>query len=102
VGLLIPEEENGLRILTKLRDEMGKDRISAVFEEVIPVGFLGDNSNSLLIYHHIIKLSTNVILVYGDSEILIGLIANLGQFLMKGKVNSRSDIGISRRYFMLD
>jgi hypothetical protein len=41
VGLLIPEEENGLRILTKLRQEMGKDRISAVFEEMIPVGFLG-------------------------------------------------------------
>jgi hypothetical protein len=105
IGLLISEHDNGLWIISDLREEMYKNRVHVAFEKMIPVSFDLQLTKSQSLYQLIIKSSTNVIIIFGDTEFLLFLMINLQQFLMTGKVwvmNSHCDITLIRRHFMLD
>jgi hypothetical protein len=105
VGMLISEDEKGLWIFSELREEMDKNRICIAFENWIPVWSKIDFSKISLYYHQIIKSTTNVIVIYGDIEFLLGLTLSLGEDLITRKVwlmDSPCDIAVRRKYFMLD
>jgi hypothetical protein len=85
-----------------LREEINKNRVCVAFEEVISLYI---QSKVRMNYEQIIKSSTNVINIYGNTEFLIILMMDFQKYLMTGKVcvmSSQSDLEISRTHFMLD
>ncbi|XP_012891903.1 PREDICTED: vomeronasal type-2 receptor 116-like [Dipodomys ordii] len=104
VGLLISQDENGLSILSELREAMDKNRICVAFEHVISGSTVTQVLNIMAIQNQINKSSANVLIIYGSKEYLLDLMAYFGQFLITSKVwllNSQCDLSIGRKYFML-
>ncbi|XP_042549915.1 vomeronasal type-2 receptor 116-like [Dipodomys spectabilis] len=104
VGLLTSEDENGLWVLVKLKEEMVKNRVCIAYELVISSKTISQMFNLMKIYSQINKSSANVLMIYGDNESLLDLMMCYEQILIKGKVclmNSHWDLTTRKKYFML-
>ncbi|XP_012891905.1 PREDICTED: vomeronasal type-2 receptor 116-like [Dipodomys ordii] len=104
VGLLISQEENGLLILSELREAMDKNRICVAFEHMISGSTKTQLFNIMAIQNQINKSSANVVIIYGSKEYLLDIMAYLGHYLIRSKIwllNSQCDLSIGRKYFML-
>ncbi|XP_069858144.1 vomeronasal type-2 receptor 116-like [Dipodomys merriami] len=106
VGLFITEDDYGVWFLSELREEMGKNGICFAFANTITYNAIPNFANDALIYSQIMESSTNVTIIYGDSEFLLSFILKLGDFLITGKVwvmnSPYEDVTLSKRYFLLD
>ncbi|XP_048203456.1 vomeronasal type-2 receptor 116-like [Perognathus longimembris pacificus] len=105
VGLLISEDENGLRILLQLREEMNKHRVCTAFEHMVELDFFQNPVEDLSFHRKIKNSLANVIVVYGDNDFLISLLNGIGRYLTEGKVwiiNSLSTLIFVMRYFLLN
>ncbi|KAM4876393.1 vomeronasal type-2 receptor 116-like [Thomomys bottae] len=100
VGLVISEEESGLRMLPQLREEMSKHRICTAFEHVVALEDSGQHRKLLLkIRNSVVK----VIVIFGNNEFLIITINSMGRYLSLGKVwviNAPSTLIFRKRYFL--
>ncbi|XP_036024916.1 vomeronasal type-2 receptor 116-like [Onychomys torridus] len=105
VGLILPDDHKGTHIVSELRRELESNRICIAFVKMIPGTWtslsnkfwknLGEIQNSL----------ANVIIINGDTYSLQGLMRNIGQLLMTGKVwvlNAQWDYINHADYFLLD
>ncbi|XP_012888981.1 PREDICTED: vomeronasal type-2 receptor 116-like [Dipodomys ordii] len=104
VGLLTSEDENGLLVLVKLKEEMAKNRVCIAYELVISSKTVSQMFKFMTIYSQINKSSANVLVIYGDNESLLDLMICFEQLLIKGKVcimNSQWDLTTRKNYFML-
>ncbi|XP_069858126.1 vomeronasal type-2 receptor 116-like [Dipodomys merriami] len=106
VGLFITEENYGMWFLSEMREEMGKSTVCFAFENMVPYSVLSDLSNDLSMQRQLMDLSTNVIIIYGDSTFLLGFILKFRHFLMTGKVwvmnSPYDDVTIAKRHFLID
>ncbi|KAM4819850.1 vomeronasal type-2 receptor 116-like [Thomomys bottae] len=101
VGLLTLQDENGLRIVPELKEQMANNRLCVAFELTIPNYTL--SFKVMALYNQINNSSANVLIIYGDNESLLNLMMCIEQYLIKGKVcimNSQWDLTTRRTYFM--
>ncbi|CAH7415057.1 Vmn2r126 [Phodopus roborovskii] len=105
VGLLLPDDHRGTNILSDLREKFQSSRVCMAFVEMIPGTW---NSFSNKFWKNLEKIReslANVIIIYGDTDSLQGLMRNLGQQYFTQKVwvmNSQWDATNHAEYFMLD
>ncbi|XP_042549537.1 vomeronasal type-2 receptor 116-like [Dipodomys spectabilis] len=106
VALFITEENYGMWFLSELREEMGKSRVCFAFENMITYNVLSDISDDLSMQRQLMDLSTNVIIIYGDSKFLLSFILKCRHFLITGKVwvlnSPYDDVTIAKRHFLID
>nr|XP_034348769.1 vomeronasal type-2 receptor 116-like isoform X2 [Arvicanthis niloticus] len=100
VGLILPDDNKGNTILSEFREYMDIKGVCTAFVKMIPVTWISyfnkfwENMDE-----------TNVIIIYGDIDSLAGLMRNIGQRLLTGKVwvmNIEPHITFSSDYFMFD
>ncbi|XP_076783527.1 vomeronasal type-2 receptor 116-like [Arvicanthis niloticus] len=105
VGLLLPDDHKGNKLLSDFRDEMEKERICIAFVKMIPATRTSYFNKQWENMDEIQESSTNVIIIYGDIDSLQGLMRNIGQSLLTWKVwimNFEQDVTDHADYFMLD
>ncbi|XP_055450824.1 vomeronasal type-2 receptor 116-like [Psammomys obesus] len=105
VGLILPDDHRGTQILSDLREDMEKNSICIGFLKMIP-GMWNSFSNELWRnLENIQESSANVIVMYGDTVSLQGLMRHIGQLLVTWKVwilNSPWDADHYSDYFMVE
>ncbi|XP_052025797.1 vomeronasal type-2 receptor 116-like [Apodemus sylvaticus] len=100
VGLILPDDHKGNIILSEFREDMEKKGVCIAFVKMIPITW------TAYFYKFWENMDeTNVIIIYGDIDSLTGLMRNIGQRLLTGKVwimNIEPHITDFADYFMLD
>ena len=100
VGLILPDDHKGNKILSDFRKEMERKRICTAFVKMIPATW---TSSFVKFWENMDD--TNIIIIYGDSDTLEGLMRNIGQRLFTWKVwimNIEYNVFDRADYFMLD
>jgi vomeronasal 2 receptor len=100
VGLILPDDHKGNKILSDFREEMERKGICIAFVKMIPETW---NLYFAKFWENMDE--TNVIIIYGDSDTLEGLMRNIGQRLFTWKVwimNIEYNVFDRADYFMLD
>ncbi|XP_012888946.1 PREDICTED: vomeronasal type-2 receptor 116-like [Dipodomys ordii] len=104
VGLLTSDDENGLWVLVKWKEEMAKNKVCVAYELVISSKTVSQMFKLMAVYTQMNKSSANVLMIYGDNESLLDLIMCIEQLLLKGKVcimNLQWDLTLRKNRFML-
>ncbi|XP_032752214.1 vomeronasal type-2 receptor 116-like [Rattus rattus] len=100
VGLILPDDHKGNKILSDYRQEMERQRVCIAFVKMIPATWTSyfprfwENMNE-----------TNVIIIHGDIDSLESLLRNIGQRLLTRNVwvmNIERHVNEFSDYFMLD
>ncbi|XP_027254466.1 vomeronasal type-2 receptor 116 isoform X2 [Cricetulus griseus] len=105
VGLLLPDDHRGTEFLSDLRKNMEKNSVCIAFVEMISSTW---TSFSHKFWAHMGKIQeslANIIIIFGDSDSLQGLMLNLGNQFLTWKVwimNSQWDVTNHGDYFLLD
>ncbi|XP_051055452.1 vomeronasal type-2 receptor 116-like [Phodopus roborovskii] len=105
VGLLLTDDHRGMQSLSDLKEKMKKNNVCLAFVEIISGTW---NSFSHTFWKSMGKIqdsTANVIIIFGDTDSLQGVIKNIGQKLTTWKVwvmNSQWDVTNHIDYFMLD
>nr|XP_048308049.1 vomeronasal type-2 receptor 116-like isoform X1 [Myodes glareolus] len=68
IGLAISDNDQGTQFLSHLRREMEKNKICFAFLNMIPVEMHLYLSRAKVYYNQIITSSTNVVIIYGDTD----------------------------------
>uniref|UniRef100_A0A8C6IFK6 Vomeronasal 2, receptor 93 n=1 Tax=Mus spicilegus TaxID=10103 RepID=A0A8C6IFK6_MUSSI len=100
VGLILPDDHKGNKILSDFREEMERKRICVAFVKMIPATW---TSYFAKFWENMDE--TNVIIIYGDIDSLEGLMRNIGQRLLTWIVwvmNTEHHVLEISDYFMLD
>ncbi|XP_059110548.1 vomeronasal type-2 receptor 116-like [Peromyscus eremicus] len=105
VGLIIPDDHRGTQFLADIREKMEKNQVCIAFVEMIQSTW---NSFSYKYWKSlgiIQETLANIIIIYGDNDLLQGLMTNLGQQVLTSKVwvmTSEWDVTNIADYFLLD
>ncbi|KAL1770610.1 vomeronasal type-2 receptor 116-like [Sigmodon hispidus] len=105
VGLFLPDDHRGTQMLSDLREKMESNSICLAFVEMIPATWTLFSNRFLKNLGKIQESLANVIIIYGDTDSLQGLMRNLGQQFLTQKVwimNSHWDVTNHADYFMID
>nr|XP_058146301.1 vomeronasal type-2 receptor 116-like [Dasypus novemcinctus] len=105
VGLVISEDKRGIQFLWDLREKMDRNGICAAFVEMIRVTERSYFSLDWPYHLRIKESSAKVVVIYGDSDSLMGLSFCRWRLLVIGKVwitTSKWDFTTSERDFFLD
>ncbi|XP_040594219.1 vomeronasal type-2 receptor 116-like isoform X2 [Mesocricetus auratus] len=105
VGLLIADDHKATQILSNLRKDMDKKGICMAFVEMIHISRGSFLTNSWKNQLQIMGSSANVIIIYGDTDSLLSLIAIVNRGFLMWKVwvlNSKWDVSTLDKYFLLD
>nr|XP_021483618.1 vomeronasal type-2 receptor 116-like [Meriones unguiculatus] len=105
VGLILPDDHKGNKILSDFRDEMERKRICTAFVKMIPTTWTLYFNKRWKFIDEIQESSANVIIIHGDIDSLQGLMRSIGQNLLTWKVwimNFEQDVTSHADYFMLD
>ncbi|XP_060222226.1 vomeronasal type-2 receptor 116-like [Meriones unguiculatus] len=105
VGLILPDDHKGNKILSDFRDEMERKRICTAFVKMIPNTWTFYFNKCWKFIDEIQESSANVIIIHGDIDSLQGLMRSIGQKLLTWKVwimNFEQDVTSHADYFMLD
>uniref|UniRef100_A0A8C6IF49 Vomeronasal 2, receptor 94 n=1 Tax=Mus spicilegus TaxID=10103 RepID=A0A8C6IF49_MUSSI len=100
VGLILPNNHKGNKILSDFREEMERNRICIAFVKMIPSTWTAYFTS---FWENMEE--TNVIIIYGDIDSLEGLMRNIGQRILTWIVwvmNIEHTITYDNDYFMLD
>ncbi|XP_057640129.1 vomeronasal type-2 receptor 116-like [Chionomys nivalis] len=74
VGLTISDNDQGMQILSYLRTEMEKNILCFAFVNMIPHNFDLFLSRILVYYNQILTSSSNVVIIYGETDSTLSLI----------------------------
>lgn len=105
VGLLLPDDHRGTNILEDLKEKFERSRVCMAFVQMIPGTWNSFSNNFSKTLGKIQESLANVIIIYGDTDSLQGLMRNLGKQYLTQKVwvmNSQWDATNHADYFMLD
>ncbi|XP_031240894.1 vomeronasal type-2 receptor 116-like [Mastomys coucha] len=105
VGLLIIDDHKGAQTLSDLKTAMDINGVCIAFVEMVLVSRGSFLTKSWKNQAQILQSSSNVIIIYGDSDSLLSLIVNIKQKLLMWKVwvlNSHWDNSRFDDYFMID
>uniref|UniRef100_A0A8C6IK38 Vomeronasal 2, receptor 100 n=1 Tax=Mus spicilegus TaxID=10103 RepID=A0A8C6IK38_MUSSI len=98
VGLILPDDHKGNKVLSDFKQEMERRRICMAFVKMIPATWTS-------YFTKFWQNETNVIIIYGDIDSLEGLVRNIGQRLLTWNVwvmNIEYNIKLITDYFLLD
>ncbi|XP_048196595.1 vomeronasal type-2 receptor 116-like [Perognathus longimembris pacificus] len=104
VGLLTTQNENGLWVLPKLKEEMTKNRVCVAYDLLISSHDVPHLLKLTEVYNMINKYSANILIINGDNESLLYVIMHTEHLVINGKIciiNSQWDLSMRKRYFML-
>ncbi|XP_052616417.1 vomeronasal type-2 receptor 116-like [Peromyscus californicus insignis] len=105
IGLLVPDDHRGTQFLEDIGEKMEKNQVCIAFVERIQSTW---NSFSYKYWKSlgiIQETLANIIIIYGDNDLLQGLMTNLGQQILTRKVwvmTSEWDVTNIADYFLLD
>ncbi|KAL1777930.1 vomeronasal type-2 receptor 116-like, partial [Sigmodon hispidus] len=105
VGLILPDDHRGTQMLSVLREMMDSSRICLAFVEMISATWTSFSNKFWKNMGKIQESLANVIIIYGNTDSLQGLMRNLGQQFLTQKVwimNSQWDMTNHADYFMID
>ncbi|OBS79872.1 hypothetical protein A6R68_21928, partial [Neotoma lepida] len=87
VGLVLIDDHSGAEILSDLRGEMDRNRVCIAFVAMIPDNMISSlQNNPKTTLPQIQKSSANVVIIYGESESLRGMIFIIANQLFNSKV----------------
>ncbi|XP_040589755.1 vomeronasal type-2 receptor 116-like [Mesocricetus auratus] len=105
VGLLLPDDHRGTEFLSDLGKNMEKNRVCLAFVEMISSTWTSFSYKFWANLGKIQESLANIIIIYGDSDSLQGLMLNLGKQILTWKVwimNAQWDVTNHPDYFFLD
>ncbi|XP_027290198.1 vomeronasal type-2 receptor 116-like [Cricetulus griseus] len=105
VGLVISDNDQGTQFLSFLRRELEKNTVCFAFVNMIPINMQLYISRAELYYNQINTSSTNVVIIYGDTESTLALSFQMWESRDLQKIwviTSHWDVTTSKRDFMLD
>ncbi|XP_051028862.1 vomeronasal type-2 receptor 116-like isoform X2 [Acomys russatus] len=105
VGLAVSDNEQGTQFLSHLKREMEKDTICFAFVNMIPVNMVVYMSRAEVYYNQIMTSSTNVVILYGDTDSTLAVGFRMWESLGIQKTwvtTSQWDVPTSKRDFTLD
>lgn len=82
MGLVLIDDHKGAEILSDLRGEIDRNRVCVAFVEMIPDNLVSFDYKT---YLQILKSSANVVIIYGETKSLHGII-NIANHLSNWKV----------------
>ncbi|XP_021010936.1 vomeronasal type-2 receptor 116-like [Mus caroli] len=100
VGLILPDDHKGNKIVSDFREEMERKGICLAFVKMVPATW---TSHFAKFWEHMDE--TNVTIVYGDVDSLVGVMRNIEQRLLTRNVwimNIEHHVIDRADYFMLD
>ncbi|NP_001093125.1 vomeronasal 2 receptor, 16 precursor [Rattus norvegicus] len=105
IGLAISDNDQGNQFLSYLRTEMGKYTVCFAFVNMIPVNMQLFMTRTDVYYNQIITSSTNVVIVYGDTDSTLALGFKMWKSLGVQRIwvtTSEWDVITSKRDFTFD
>uniref|UniRef100_A0A8C2MED3 Vomeronasal type-2 receptor 116 n=2 Tax=Cricetulus griseus TaxID=10029 RepID=A0A8C2MED3_CRIGR len=105
IGLLLPDDHRGTEFLSDLRKNMEKNTVCIAFVEMISSTWTSFSYKFWANLGKIQESLANIIVIYGDSDSLQGLMLNLGKHFLTWKVwvmNSQWDVTNHADYFLVD
>uniref|UniRef100_A0A8D2I4L2 Receptor ligand binding region domain-containing protein n=1 Tax=Urocitellus parryii TaxID=9999 RepID=A0A8D2I4L2_UROPR len=105
VGLIISEDEKGIRFLSDVRGMMDRNGVCMAFVNMIPVTMLLYFTRAHQHYNQIMKSSAQVVIVFGDTESLLAVGFNRWDNVVTQRVwvtTSQWDVTNSKKPFILD
>ncbi|XP_026270717.2 LOW QUALITY PROTEIN: vomeronasal type-2 receptor 116-like [Urocitellus parryii] len=105
VGLIISEDEKGIRFLSDVRGVMDRNGVCMAFVNMIPVTMLLYFTRAHQHYNQIMKSSAQVVIVFGDTESLLAVGFNGWDNVVTQRVwvtTSQWDVTNSKKPFILD
>ncbi|XP_032752220.1 vomeronasal type-2 receptor 116-like [Rattus rattus] len=105
VGLVISDNDHGVQFLLHLRTEMEKTTVCFSFVSMIPVDIPLYMSRAEVYYNQVLTSSTNVIIIYGDSDSTLALNFRMWESIGIHRLwvtTSEWDATTSKRGFTLD
>ncbi|XP_040590002.1 vomeronasal type-2 receptor 116-like [Mesocricetus auratus] len=105
IGLVISDNDQGTQFLLYLRREMEKNTVCFAFVNMIPISMQLYMSRVELYYNRIKTSSTNVVIIYGDTDSTLAV--SFRMWKSRGLqriwvITSQWDVTTSKRDFMLD
>ncbi|XP_071466487.1 LOW QUALITY PROTEIN: vomeronasal type-2 receptor 116-like [Marmota flaviventris] len=105
VGLIISEDEKGIRFLSDVRGEMDRNGVCMAFVNMIPITMLLYFTRAHKHYNQIMKSSARVVIIFGDTESLLAVSFNRWDSVVTQRVwvtTSQWDVTNSKKPFILD
>ncbi|XP_052569648.1 vomeronasal type-2 receptor 116-like isoform X4 [Peromyscus californicus insignis] len=104
IGLAISDNDQGIQFLSYLRTEMEKNTVCFAFVNMIPVNMELYMSRAEVYYNQIMTSSTNVVIIYGDTDSTLAVSFRMWESLGIQKIwvtTSQWDDTTSNRDFTL-
>ncbi|XP_028716073.1 vomeronasal type-2 receptor 116-like isoform X2 [Peromyscus leucopus] len=105
IGLAILDNDQGTQFLSHLRREMEKNTVCFAFVSMIPVNMHVYMSRAEVYYTQIMTSSTNIVIIYGDTNSTLALSFRMWESLDIKKIwvtTSQWDVTTSKRDLTLD
>ncbi|XP_028719152.1 vomeronasal type-2 receptor 116-like isoform X2 [Peromyscus leucopus] len=105
IGLAISDNDQGSQFLSHLRREMQKNTVCFAFVSLIPVKMDLYMSRAEVYYNQIITSSTNVVIIYGDTDSTLAVSFRMWESLGIQRIwvtTSQWDVTTSKRDLTLD
>ncbi|XP_006992811.3 vomeronasal type-2 receptor 116-like [Peromyscus maniculatus bairdii] len=105
VGLAISDDDQGTQFLSHLRREMEKNAVCFAFVNTIPANMKLYMPRAELYYNQIMTSSTNVVIIYGDTDSTLAVSFRMWESLGIQRIwvtTSQWDVTTSKRDFTLD
>ncbi|XP_077890931.1 vomeronasal type-2 receptor 116-like isoform X2 [Ictidomys tridecemlineatus] len=105
VGLIISEDEKGIRFLSDLRGEMDRNGVCMAFVNMIPSSVSLYLKRPYLYYNRLMTSTANVVIIFGDMDSSLSMSFRTWDYLDTWKIwvtTSQLDVTSSESHFILD
>ncbi|KAM5187455.1 vomeronasal type-2 receptor 116-like [Callospermophilus lateralis] len=105
VGLVISEDEKGIRFLSDLRGEMDRNGVCMAFVNMIPSSVSLYLKRPYLYYNRLMTSTANVVIIFGDMDSSLSMSFRTWDYLDTWKIwvtTSQLDVTSSESHFILD
>nr|XP_034348759.1 vomeronasal type-2 receptor 116-like isoform X2 [Arvicanthis niloticus] len=105
VGLAISDNDQGIQFLSYLRREMEKNSVCFAFVSMIPVNMHLYMTRAEVYYNQIMTSSTNVVIIYGDTDSTLAVSFRMWEFLGIQRIwitTTQWDVTPSKKDFTFD
>ncbi|XP_076783571.1 vomeronasal type-2 receptor 116-like [Arvicanthis niloticus] len=105
VGLAISDNDQGIQFLSYLRGEMEKNSVCFAFVNMIPVNMHLYMTRAKVYYNQIMASSTNVVIIYGDTDSTLAVSFRMWEFLGIQRIwvtTTQWDVTPSKKDFTFD
>ncbi|XP_036024888.1 vomeronasal type-2 receptor 116-like [Onychomys torridus] len=105
IGLIVPDDHSGTQFLSDIRENVVNNQVCIAFVEMTQSTWNSFPYKHWKSFGMVQESLANIIIIYGDTDSLQGLMRNLGQQILMAKVwvmTSQWDVINMADYFLLD